>query len=630
MAELSKTEKIKKKSSPLCWDFPSTNGGEEDGFSDPLLEYFQGDHEKYIARETIQNAIDVRVDYLKPVRVEFEHFEMAVDDIPGYKDILDKIKRCFDFVKKQNQDRAENFFRSAIEMMEKKKIPVLKISDFNTLGLSGGDKDREGGLYRLVKAVGTSSPKGVSGGSFGIGKGAPIAASGIRAVFYSAVDELGSPVFQGKARLVSHYNKEDDVRRGVGFYGINGYQSVRDINLILPLFRRKERGTDIYIMGYATQNSWQEGLIKSVLDNFWLAIHCGDLEVKIKDGSEFLITKENLKELLDKLSPNDAMPFYLAVVNRDNYFQKSLDTLGNVQLFVKKRDDFPSLVMLARKPKMMVQVKHYKALRDPYAAVFICEDDKGNLALRDLEPPAHNEWNRDLAQKKELGRAIIKEMDKFIKDSLHSLSEIIDTEPQDIPGLDKYLPDSDFRDYETQNNNSPSERSNLSGDEESSLEVGAIKDSSVEEAEKTLRRSVIVKIPGSGTGPGPGGKNGSGGGSGLGNHGGDEEGEEGERIRTADISFRSFVEKNKNGIEYHLIISGRENCQGSVRLIAVGDDGSYPVEIKTARNLDTKETYVVDKSLIKGLSVPKGQTIKLGVGLASKKKYAIGIENYEC
>jgi len=199
----------------LIWDFPSTNHGEEDGFSDPLLEYFQGDHEKYIAREAIQNAIDARLDYSAPVLVEFEHFNIPTKEIPGYETIYEKTERSLEFV--EGQEKAENFFNNSLSMLKKNKIPVLRISDYNTIGLMGADKDRNGGWYRLVKAVGTSSPKGVGGGSFGIGKGAPIAASGIRTVFYSSVNNLDEPVFQGKARLVSHYGKDSDVRRGGWF-----------------------------------------------------------------------------------------------------------------------------------------------------------------------------------------------------------------------------------------------------------------------------------------------------------------------------------------------------------------------------------------------------------------------------
>jgi len=385
-------------------------------------------------------------------------------------------------------------------------------------------------------------------------------------------------------------------------------------------------------MGYIAKEAWREGLIKSVLDNFWLAIYDGDLEVLINDGKKIKITGDNLKNFLEEYSAEDALPFYLARISKDtNYFSKSLDTLGTVHLFVKKRDDFPSLTMLSRKPKMMVRHKHYKALREPYAAIFLCDDDRGNMVLRDMEPPTHNEWNKDLGADKESSRMAIKEMEAFIKESLRSLGETVNTEPQDIPDLDRYLPDSDYRDYEFQNDKPAFEKTDKTLDEETGREVGADREAAEIEVNDILKRSVIVKSPASGNGDSSGGRNAGRSAGNLSEHlqGGGEGNGSGERIRTADIGFRSFVQKTKSGIEYHFIISGREDCQGAIRLIAVGDDGSYPAEIKSARDLEEMKNYEISGSLIKGLNIPKGRTVKLGVILASKKKYAIGIESYE-
>lgn len=253
MAKKATTTQIA--SDPFMWDFPSTGGGEEHGFADSQLEHFQGDHEKYIARETIQDAVDVRVDYSKPVTVRFERFDIPVAELPGAEMLKDRIGRCLEFVK--NQEKAEKFFKNASELLNGKKITVLKISDFNTKGLSGSDDDREGGWYRLVRAAGTSSPKGVRGGSFGIGKGAPIAASALRTVFYSTINEKGETAFQGKARLVSHYGDEKDVRQGVGFCGLapNGRLAVRNSNDIPEIFRRAEQGTDISSLALKAQGN---------------------------------------------------------------------------------------------------------------------------------------------------------------------------------------------------------------------------------------------------------------------------------------------------------------------------------------------------------------------------------------
>jgi hypothetical protein len=63
--------------------------------------------------------------------------------------------------------------------------------------------------------------------------------------------------------------------------------------------------------------------------------------------------------------------------------------------------------------------------------------------------------------------------------------------------------------------------------------------------------------------------------------------------------------------------------------VAVGDEGSYPVELKSVIDEQTGKKYETSESMIKGLSVESGKTLKLIARLTSPQKYALGIENYE-
>lgn len=605
----------------LCWYFPSTNHGENHGFADSLLEYFQGDHERYIAREAIQNSVDAQLDPNVPVTVVFEKYSIPATEMPGHAQLLDTVQRCLSFV--SGQDKAENFFKSAISLLKGDSFDVLKISDFNTRGLTGGDDEVNGNWYRLVRAAGTSSPKGVAGGSFGIGKGAPFAASAIRTVFYSSVNDKDEIVCQGKSRLVSHHDKQNDVRQGIGFFGVDGYKAIRNATMVPTLFNREERGTDIFIMGYRSGNDWQQKLIKSVLDNFWYAIYGGGLVVVVKDSTELVISKENLEECLLDYGTQDALHYYETVVKPTQFFEKDLKNLGRVELYVRKDDAFSSRVMMARKPKMLVQEKGYRALREPYAGVFVCEDDRGNTLLRDLEPPAHDKWDPARADN---GQTIMRELDTFVKLSLKSMAESITSEPQDIPGLSAYLPDSDERDYLPSAHGDDLEESGTSSDKESGREIGKESSGSAP-VEKVTRKGfvtnkqaggVVVDHPtsgGSGTGRRSGGVN-----------PGDVKGN---RINTMLISFRSFVQRTEDGYEYHFAITGKENCSGSLRIVAVGDDGNYPVAIESVLNADTGQPCEVSDSSITGLDIQEGKTSRFIVRLSHGRKYALGIESYE-
>src|SRR5690606_13417741 len=115
----------------------------------------------------------------------------------------------------------------------------------NATGLSGEDSERDSAWFNLVKSVGSTTKDDDQGGSFGIGKGAPFAASTLRTCFYSTLNERGQNVFQGVAQLVSH-KKGDDVMRGIGSYGLPPKQSsIRNRVQIEEAMVRKERGLDI-------------------------------------------------------------------------------------------------------------------------------------------------------------------------------------------------------------------------------------------------------------------------------------------------------------------------------------------------------------------------------------------------
>lgn len=204
----------------LKWQFASTGGGIVDGVSNPELEYFEGDYNYYLAREVLQNALDARLDDNKPVRVEFKLESYTQSMFPKYDEFLTIWNQAKDYWP-TNNIKCHNFLDEGLKCLSSNNIDVLKISDYNTLGLNGTDSDKKGSWFGLVKSVGSSNKNEGQGGSFGIGKGAPFAASYLRTCFYSTKNELAQNVYQGVTKLVSFSNEADDVKRGYGSYGLN-------------------------------------------------------------------------------------------------------------------------------------------------------------------------------------------------------------------------------------------------------------------------------------------------------------------------------------------------------------------------------------------------------------------------
>lgn len=169
------------------WRFPKNNDGEYNGINVPGMEYFEGRKIKSLAREIVQNALDAGV--VTPVIVEFEEFEIRTDTLPGVESLKFAFERSLEKWTEQNDQKAKNFFKNAIELVEDSSINMLRISDFNTCGLTGSQEDWNTNWSNLVKGSGSSDKNGTAGGSFGIGKFAPFVCSDFRTVFYSTVDK---------------------------------------------------------------------------------------------------------------------------------------------------------------------------------------------------------------------------------------------------------------------------------------------------------------------------------------------------------------------------------------------------------------------------------------------------------
>lgn len=615
------------------WYFPSTGYGDEDGINDSLREMFEGDHERYVARESIQNSLDARVDYDKPVKVRFERFNLPVEQLPGISELKDVLARAADYY--HQQDKAANFYNEALAFLSQPTVPVLKVSDYNTSGLSGTDQETTGGWYKLIRASGVNSMHGVGGGSFGIGKGAPFAASALRTVFYSTINDSGEHAFQGKARLSSFKDDSGDVRRGIGQYGITesvGVLSIRDENQIPQFFRRSEQGTDIYIIGYKTlEQDWRKLLLNSLLNNFWAAVLFNDLDVELaEEGFETIhVDESNLDELMAEYASekDDSYVFFKAVAEPTKVLEADLPLLGEVSLHIKVREGYPKSVQMMRQSKMVVDtISNFRVLPDAYSAVFICASDKGNKLLRELEPPAHDRWDEN--RNKENGKQVMKELRQFIKNSLKSLVDEKDVAPEDIPDLSQYLPEIQERDDLNPYLGESGTPTDGQTETETGKEVGAVREGDIKNTTKVSQREVAVSqgfargedTPRLGTKdvtnkthtdavnkeePGP-----------L------------QRINTAFISFRARELKRDGQRLYQTVITSEEQQTGALKIMAIGDDGDYPVEIESVKDEAGNEVAFKDAS-IKDLQFEANSPQKLFIKLKNQKRYALGVDTYE-
>lgn len=288
------------------WFFPAADGEyEAKGLNDSGIEMFNDDCLKGLAREICQNSLDARrkdAPEDEPVTVEFCRFNITPDKFPSKDKFYWALERSFEFWKNRDDEKTEKFFSDALDAIAQLTVPWLRISDFNTTGLTGVSKGPSRSATTpwssLVMSSGVSNKAGGSGGSFGIGKFASFSCSRFRTSFYSTLTSEGERGFQGVARLVSFEDENSRLTLGNGYFR-DDKNPLPECPVIDPAYNRGDRsGTDVFVPAFCGADSWFEDITASVLDGFLYAIFMNKLEVRLMDdGVETLVLN---REWLDK------------------------------------------------------------------------------------------------------------------------------------------------------------------------------------------------------------------------------------------------------------------------------------------------------------------------------------------
>ena len=212
----------------IGWKFPGNDNGEIVGIGAAGIETFKGSLFTSLAKEICQNSLDARLDSDQPVRVDFILNQIPTEKIPGIDELKEAVGLCQDY---WDDKKTKTFFKKAVKLCEADYMRVLRISDYNTTGLTGSTETRPSPWNDLVKSSGVSNKCGESGGSFGIGKSAPFACSDLRTLFYHTLDKDGIRSYQGAANLASFQYPDErkwlkknkgEITKGKG-YGILGF-----------------------------------------------------------------------------------------------------------------------------------------------------------------------------------------------------------------------------------------------------------------------------------------------------------------------------------------------------------------------------------------------------------------------
>src|SRR5699024_7323301 len=120
------------------WNFPSTIGGNISSINHAGLETFRGNAMESMTREICQNSLDAYLNVNKPVIVEFNEFTINTSNLPGRNELIEDFQLALHTWEGKNKQSME-FIQSALEILSRENIKILRISDFNTRGLEGAE-----------------------------------------------------------------------------------------------------------------------------------------------------------------------------------------------------------------------------------------------------------------------------------------------------------------------------------------------------------------------------------------------------------------------------------------------------------------------------------------------------------
>lgn len=458
----------------VCWDFPLLGTGNQSGNNIAAITMFKGSGiMDGLAREVCQNSLDAKDKSLPPdapVKVKFELIEIEKNEysmFDGYQKALDS---SIDYwsTSPLSTPKIMEFLNNVKKALDLEKIPVLIMSDYNTVGLNGVNaKQGEKSFWDLLVNVEGLSIKQDenSAGSFGIGKNAPFAYSALNLVFYNTLAQDGGRGFEGVARLVTtqkEYNGTLRPTQPIGKYlfledEYTGRPILPSDNCPLAqldIFNRSEIGTDVAVFGFKTNEyeDWERNIAIAILKNFVLAILNSKLEVEIKSSKiTYTISKSNVESLLFKDFLEEPQLKYTRQIYETLTnvapIKVTIEEKDDLSIYVKYEDAYAQSLSRFRSTGMLINTTTVDVL--PHFSVVIIVNDVGEMGLsktlREAEPPQHTEWkaknitdntplkNRATKDLRKIGKEIQRILDEFEKADI--------TDKMDA-GIGNYLPDS--------------------------------------------------------------------------------------------------------------------------------------------------------------------------------------------
>lgn len=465
------------------WIFSDLGAADKVGVNDAGIGIFKRQPYKGLAKEILQNVTDAKDDSLPeeiPVKARFELIYIDRDDIPDWQRLNEVIHKCYDYYNEGDDGAKLKVICDAADkyLSKEGKVPVLKISDFNTYGLRGVHEEKGSNWTGLVRERSATNKSNGSSGAFGVGKFAPFNFSSLRTVLYSTKTRDGETAFQGKAILTtfSEYdetNQKNVVKQNIGLFAdtnSDNYDAVFSLDDIASVFRRDAIGTDLFVLGFEKEDAWIEQSAISVIEYFFYSIYRGKLEVEIAEGDKIVeINQSNLGEMIsyydeyckehmsDDSSFSFTAPSYWGMLTnpnckqiKGNKFEYGGHSMGEYELYLLVGDECADRKVLEmRQAGMKIREDTNFRIQTNFTAIFIAtganavsDEPKDNISsfLRKCENQAHDDWAADeYKEEKEKARGIINKIHSLILEAVKAEMPDMGDKAIDAFGLSEFL-----------------------------------------------------------------------------------------------------------------------------------------------------------------------------------------------
>lgn len=408
-------------------------------------------------REVVQNSKDQKdANATDPVRVDFRLLRLSGDALEAFRVAVDWQSLVEHLRAAGQRKNTHSIMRAVEELEEARSLLLLRVDDFGTGGLVGGDFDEDRPFSSLcVDELFSVKKSQGAGGSYGLGKSVLWRFSGLSTVLFSSrlsdyPDGASGLRIFGRAQLPWHKVGGDSFQ-GTCWFGERSERNGRltamsvwgpasdEIAERLCLDRKSDTGTSILLLGFtppaaedvSRDDALAGDLVSAATKHFWPVLLGDQPELRVTGSFQDLGTGDTTPEqsagLVAGVEPfrrclddyragrtTEALdtPDDTATVNLPFKIPARMDGSAGpidasvtlcVRLLSGRRLPLTDHVAEVRGFGMVVRYRDLKGLSlsaRPFHAVLVCGTLRGtseaDRAVEDFlqlaEPPEHNKW----------------------------------------------------------------------------------------------------------------------------------------------------------------------------------------------------------------------------------------------